>query len=100
MKIVTVDGNLIFNSGQVVCFADEMGDKRGVVNSFGHIAFITGEHEHMVEIKVTRFQYAHHLYSSCRFAMEGDAYGCDELCQQASENDLVCFEIAACHQVT
>ena len=51
-----------------------MGDEGGVIDTFWQVAFRAGEQEYMIEVEITRFQYAHDLYAPGRFTVE--RYSC------------------------
>ena len=78
-----VDGHLMVDGGEAVGFADGVGDERGVVDALGHVAFIAGEQQHVVEVEVAGFEHTHHLQAFGRFSVEGDGGLLDELLDES-----------------
>ena len=55
MEIMFVDGYLVIHRCQTVGLSDAIGDKRGIAHATGHVAFVTREHQHVVEVEVSGF---------------------------------------------
>ena len=83
VEVVLVDGHLMVDGGEAVGFADGVGDERGVVDALGHVAFIAGEQQHVVEVEVAGFEHTHHLQAFGRFSVEGDGGLLDELLDES-----------------
>ena len=99
MEIVGVDGHLVVDGGQTKCLANGVGDERGVVHALGHIPLVAREHEHVVEVEVSRLEHAHDLYAFGRLSVEGDGGGRDELRQQALECRHVGLQVTVSHEL-
>lgn len=79
VEVIGVDVDLVVGCCKPVGFADEVGDEGIVAGVGGHIAFIAGEDEDVVEVEVACLENAHHLKSGGGFAVECDCGGADYL---------------------
>ena len=99
VEIMLVDGYLVVDGGQSVSFTDGVGDERSVVDATGHVTLVAGEQQHVVEIKVTRFEHTHDLDTLCRLAVEGDRGGLYDLCNKALQRRHVDGEDTAVGEI-
>lgn len=95
VEVVGVEGYLVVDGGEVVCLAYGVGYERGVVDAFGHVAFVAGEEEEVVEVDVARLEYAHYLHAYNGLAVEGYGGGADELGEESAQRGVVDEEVAA-----
>ena len=95
VEVVGVEGYFVVDGGEVVCLAYGVGYERGVVDAFGHVAFVAGEEEEVVEVDVARLEHAHYLYAHNGLAVEGYGGGADELGDESAQRGVVDEEVAA-----
>ena len=98
MEVVGVDGHLVLDGGEFVGMAYAVGNEGTVINAFGHIAFVAGENENVVEIQVAGLQYAHDLNSLCRLAVEGDGSLLDELVDKTLQGCRIDLQVAVVNE--
>ena len=98
MEIVLIDGHLVIDGGQAVGLTKGVGNERGVVDAARHVALVARKQQHVVEVEVTRFEYAHHLDTFGGFAVEGDGGRRNELTDKALHGDDVYLQHAAINQ--
>jgi len=79
VEIIGIDGHLVFYCRHLITPSQRVRNERRVVDAFGHVALVAGEHEHVVEVEVAGLQHAHDLYAKRRLAMERHRGGVDEL---------------------
>ena len=85
VEVVGIDGHLVVDGGQPVELPYGVGDERRVVDTLGHVAFVAGEKQNVVEVKVASLKHSHNLYTLGWLAMERDACRADNLAQQTFE---------------
>ena len=95
VEVVGVEGYFVVDGGEVVCLAYGVGYERGVVDALGHVAFVAGEEEEVVEVDVARLEHAHYLYAHNGLAVEGYGRGADELRDESAQRGVVDEEVAA-----
>ena len=71
IEVVSIDCRAPFGSGEPEGFAQHVGDERIVVRGLRQCVFVDRQHEHVVKVQATRFEYAEHLQSHRRFAVKG-----------------------------
>ena len=98
VEVIGVDGHLMVDGGQPEGLAYAIGNKRGVIHALGHVAFVTGEQQHMVKVQVTRLQHTHHLQTLGRFSVEWNG-GCpDQLGEQSVQGVEVDVQVPTLHE--
>ena len=95
VEVVGVDSHLVVDGGEVVCLAYGVGYERRVVDALGHVAFVAGEEEEVVEVDVARLEHAHYLHAYNGLAVEGYGRGADELGDESAQRGVVDEEVAA-----
>ena len=95
VEVVGVEGYFVVDGGEVVCLAYGVGYERGVVDAFGHVAFVAGEEEEVVEVDVARLEHAHYLHAYNGLAVEWYGGGGDELGDESAQRGVVDEEVAA-----
>ena len=95
VEVVGVEGYLVVDGGESVRLAYGVGYERRVVDALGHVAFVAGEEEEVVEVDVARLEHAHYLYAHNGLAVEGYGRGADELGDESAQRGVVDEEVAA-----
>ena len=95
VEVVGVDSHLVVDGGEVVCLAYGVGYERRVVDALGHVAFVAGEEEEVVEVDVACLEHAHYLHAHNGLAVEGYGRGADELGDESAQRGVVDEEVAA-----
>ena len=95
VEVVGVEGYFVVDGGEVVCLAYGVGYERGVVDAFGHVAFVAGEEEEVVEVDVARLEHAHDLHAYHRLAVEWYRRCAYELRHQSAQRGVVDEEVTA-----
>ena len=98
VEVVAEDGHLMVYRGQPVGLAYAVGYERRVVDTFGHVALIAGEEQHVAEVQVARLEHAHHLQPFGRFTVEGDRGGLYELRYESLQRGDVYLQVAVVNQ--
>ena len=93
VEIIRIYRHLMIDGGKTVGLADGVGDEAGIVHALGHVPLLTGEDEHMIEVEVPGFEYAHELNTSCRFSMERNRCTGNELVQHFLVGNEVDFKL-------
>ena len=99
MEIMFVDSHLMIYRCQTVSFSDAIGNKRGIAHPPRHVPFIAGEHQHMIEIEVSRLKHTHDLNTFCWFAVKGYRGGLYYLGHQSLKGDDVHLQRTTIYQV-
>ena len=94
VEVVGINGRFLVGRCQAVGFAHGVGDERRVAIAFGHLPFVAGEDEEVVEVKVPGLKHTHHLNAYGRFAVEGDGDVGYHLSEQTGEQCGVDDEVA------
>ena len=94
-----VDSHLVIDGSESVGLADAIGDEGGVVDAAGHVAIITGEQQHVVEVEITSLKHTHDLDTFCRFSMKGDGGGLDQLTDESLQSNDIYVEHATIDEV-
>ena len=87
VEIVGKDSHLVLYRGKSIRLAQRVRDERRVVYPFWQFTLVARENQDMVEVEVSGFEYTHHLYSFCRFTVERNRGGLDELLNQSFQCD-------------
>ena len=73
----------MIDGGESVGLADTIGDEGGVIDAAGHIAVITGEQQHVVEVEVASLKHTHDLNTFRWFSVKGDGGGLNQLTDES-----------------